>query len=150
MAEPRESSGRGAERRPGSPVPDGVLLGGIVVLVMVPVSVWCAAELGGRLTHGHWPDLTLTAAALSIRHLVTHPDAVAAAWPRDTRAGLPGAAVFWGVWAGIVLVTVTVAGMVVYRVVRRRAIRRAERDAVEDYLASRRFSSARANRDLDD
>lgn len=150
MADPRDGDGRGAgqrgpERRPGSPVPDGALIGGIILLILVPVSVWCAAELGGRLEHGHWPAVGLAGAALALRHLAVHPGAFTAAWPAQARPDLPGPGAFWGVWAALVGIVLGLAGTIAYRITRRRAIRRAEREAVDDYLATRRARAARAD-----
>jgi hypothetical protein len=73
-------------------VPDGVLVGGLAVLVLLPTSVWIATEVAGWFAHGHWPSIGFTAAALSLKHLASDPGGYAAAWPRRSRPGLLSAA----------------------------------------------------------
>lgn len=92
---PRPVPGGGPQRRGGG-VPDGVLLGGLGLLVGVTVLTWSATGLGGLAAHGRWPGgVTFLRTATAVRSFLTAPDDPAAAWPDADPAALPNAAVLW-------------------------------------------------------
>ncbi|WP_299539677.1 type IV secretory system conjugative DNA transfer family protein [uncultured Streptomyces sp.] len=119
-AEPDRSTGRGG-------VPDGLLVGLLVLLLGLAILTWTATGLSGLLSRGGWPDgLTLLRAPLALRELVTAPQDLAAAWPDTPPAQLSGYGFFWGIFISELMVllvaTVFVLGVVTrWRLVRRRA-----------------------------
>jgi type IV secretion system protein VirD4 len=94
----------------------GMVLG--EVLAVTCLVVWAAGEVAGRLAGGSWPKVPVTWSAGILAGLVTHPSQPALAWPRSARELLPGPAPFYGVLAGIVLLSgaVLLAGLAAARV----------------------------------
>ncbi|MGW0575188.1 type IV secretory system conjugative DNA transfer family protein [Streptomyces sp. NPDC002920] len=86
-------------------IPDGLLLGILAFLLGITLLTWTATGLAALLSHGTWPTgLTFTRTPLAMRHLVTDPHDIAAAWP-DTRPGaLSGYGLFWGLFIGQLMV----------------------------------------------
>lgn len=143
--------GRGGGWNPGGPdepghrergVPDGLLLGVISFLLGLTLLVWSATGLAGLFSHGAWPTgVSFVRTPKALRHLVTEPHDLAAAWPETPPEELSGYGLFWGILISQLMVlfvlTVFAIGTVArYRIVRAR--RRAEAagawDADDDSL----------------
>ncbi|QLE73339.1 type VI secretion protein [Streptomyces rectiverticillatus] len=112
------------ERRPERGIPDGMLMAAIVLLLGMTLLVWATTGLAALFAHGAWPEaVTLTRTPLALRHLVTQPRDLPAAWP-DTPAGsLSGYGLFWGLMIGELLVLVVLGVFVVGTVARWKAVR---------------------------
>ncbi|BBA99146.1 hypothetical protein RVR_5648 [Actinacidiphila reveromycinica] len=81
-------------------LPDGLIVGVIGLLLGVTLLVWTATGIAGILAHGGWPQgAHFTRTPRAMRHLVTQPHDMAAAWPQVPRGRLPGAQLFWWVFA---------------------------------------------------
>ncbi|MEU4683741.1 hypothetical protein [Streptomyces xinghaiensis] len=131
---------RGAERRPGSDgsggsggIPDGLLVGLLGFLVTLTVLVWSAAGLSGLLAHGTWPSgAGFTETPLAMRHLLTDPGDLAAAWPRAA-GELSGPGLFWGLLIGEIMVLSVLAVFAIGTAARWRATRRRPHTAGPDH-----------------
>jgi hypothetical protein len=99
--------------------------------------LWVAAEMAGRVAHGHWPHLGLAGAAVAAIRLSGHLGQPRRAWPPAVRAQLGSAAVFWASLAAEIALLATfaiVAGRLVHAYhsnVRRRARRPGMASAAE-------------------
>ncbi|WP_411158120.1 hypothetical protein [Streptomyces eurocidicus] len=117
---------------PGSPrgqrseggVPDGLLVGVIALLLGLTLLVWVTTGLAALFAHGSWPDgVSLPHTPMALRHLLTRPGDLPAAWP-DTPAGaLSGYGLFWGLLIGELLVLIVLGVFVIGTVARWRAVR---------------------------
>jgi hypothetical protein len=109
------------ERQPSGGLPDGLIVGIIGLLLGVTLLVWTATGVSGLLAHGGWPaGAHFTRTPQAMRHLITQPHDLAAAWP-DTPAGaLPGPGLFWGIFIGQFMVLFVLAVWVMNIVARLR------------------------------
>ncbi|WP_405686353.1 type VI secretion protein [Streptomyces sp. NBC_01387] len=125
-------------RRPPPPpqprgIPDGLLIGLIVLLLGLTLLVWLAAGLSGVLTHGAWPDsVSVAHTPVAIRQLASSPHDLGAAWPDTPPSQLPGYGLFWGLLVGELLILLVLTVFVVGTVTRWRALRTAQRTAAAE------------------
>ncbi|OIV36900.1 hypothetical protein BIV57_13880 [Mangrovactinospora gilvigrisea] len=84
-------------RTGGKGVPDGMLLGGLSLLLGGTFAVWLATGLAGLLAHGAWPPVHFTRTPFAVRRLVSAPDDLAGAWGVGAKGGdgMPSGAMFW-------------------------------------------------------
>ncbi|WP_344584826.1 TraM recognition domain-containing protein [Streptomyces lunalinharesii] len=109
-------------------MPDALLVGLIGFLLGLTLVVWTATGLAGLLTHGGWPSgVTYTGTPLALRHLITAPHDVAAAWPGTPKGELSGYGLFWGLFVGELMVLVVLAVFALGTLTRYRAVRAARR-----------------------
>ncbi|MBT2386219.1 type VI secretion protein [Streptomyces sp. ISL-11] len=120
-------------RQPERGIPDGLLVGVIALLLGLTLLIWATTGLAALLAHGGWPDgVTLARTPLALRHLLTRPSDLSAAWP-DTAAGaLSGYGLFWGLLIGELLVLIVLGVFVLGTVARWRAVRARRRAGVPD------------------
>ncbi|WP_018541446.1 TraM recognition domain-containing protein [Streptomyces sp. MspMP-M5] len=120
--------GRGGGRPRSRGVPDALLVGLIGFLLGLTLVVWTATGLAGLFAHGGWPSgVTYGGTPLALRHLVTAPHDMAAAWPHTPKAELSGYGLFWGLFVGELLVLLVLGIFVLGTVARYRAVRAARR-----------------------
>ncbi len=104
---------------------DGLLVGGIALLLGATAAVWLAMELGGLYDHGYWPQASFGSAGAAIRHLVGRPADMAGAWPAaGTR--VPSARTFYVtlcVLLGLLVTLLVAAGRAWLRRGARQAVR---------------------------
>ncbi|MFG3507747.1 type VI secretion protein [Streptomyces sp. NPDC047821] len=134
----RGTQDRGREERG---IPDGLLVGLLLLLLGATLLVWTATGLAGLFAHGAWPDgVTFRQAPLAIRSLVAQPQDLAGAWPATPAGQLSGYGLFWGLFIGELLVLVVLGIFVVGTLARWRAVRAAgkARGAVSGAAAVRR------------
>ncbi|MGK5734086.1 type VI secretion protein, partial [Streptomyces sp. URMC 124] len=113
-----------SERRPERGIPDGLLMAVIGLLLAMTLLVWAATGLAALFAHGAWPEaVTLTRTPLALRHLVTQPRDLPAAWPDTPPGTLSGYGLFWGLLIGEFLVLVVLGVFVVGTVARWKAVR---------------------------
>ncbi|MCK7624547.1 type IV secretory system conjugative DNA transfer family protein [Streptomyces sp. RS10V-4] len=104
-------------------------MGLIGFLLGLTVVVWTATGLAGLFAHGAWPSgVTYTGTPLALRHLVSAPHDIAAAWPDTPKAELPGYGLFWGLFVGQLMVLLVLTIFVLGTVARYRAVRATRRD----------------------
>ncbi|GHF45487.1 hypothetical protein GCM10010218_28370 [Streptomyces mashuensis] len=124
------SGGNGAGERG---IPDGVLLSVIGFLLGLTFLVWAAGGLAGLLAHGDWPDgMSLARTPLAMRHLMTQPRDLPAAWPDTPHDQLPGYGLFWGLLVSEVLVSVVLMTFVIGTVARWRLVRARRAEATAE------------------
>ncbi|WP_079127690.1 type VI secretion protein [Streptomyces sp. TP-A0874] len=112
----------------GGGIPDGLLIGILGFLLALTVLVWTAAELSALLAHGAFPSgVAFTRTPLAIRHLLSEPHDLPAAWPTADPAALPGYGLFWGVFISQFLVLTVLSIFVLGTLSRWRAQRRLRR-----------------------
>ncbi|WP_079110631.1 type VI secretion protein [Streptomyces roseifaciens] len=112
------------EGRPERGIPDGLLMAVIVLLLTMTLLVWATTGLAALFAHGAWPEaVTLTRTPLALRHLVTQPRDLPAAWPDTPADSLSGYGLFWGLLIGELLVLVVLGVFVVGTVARWKAVR---------------------------
>lgn len=118
----------GPPRPHGRGVPDGLLVGGLALLLGGTALIWTATGLSALLAHGAWPDgAGFAGTPQAMRALLTDPRDLPGAWP-DTPAGqLPRPGLFWGVLVGQLMVLLVCALCVLTFLLRRRARRAAGR-----------------------
>ncbi|MGX1760690.1 TraM recognition domain-containing protein [Streptomyces lydicus] len=135
---------RDAPRGRGRGIPDSLLIGLLAFLLGLTLLVWTATGLAGLFTHGAWPDgVTYPGTPMALRHLVSAPHDMAAAWPDTPKAQLSGYGLFWGILIGelmvlLVLTIFTLGTVTRYRAVRaaRRAKARAAREARDSMMGA--------------
>ncbi|MFD3626228.1 type IV secretory system conjugative DNA transfer family protein [Streptomyces sp. NPDC058698] len=114
-------------------IPDGLLIGILAFLLGLTTMVWTATGLAGLFAHGRWPTgITFTRTPVAVRHLVTDPQNLPAAWPDTPAAGLSGYGLFWGLFIGQLMILIVLTVFVLGTVARWKAVRtrrRAERAA---------------------
>ncbi|MFF8032739.1 MULTISPECIES: TraM recognition domain-containing protein [unclassified Streptomyces] len=114
-------------------IPDGLLLGGLALLLGATTMVWTATGLAGLFAHGRWPSgVTFARTPLAMRHLVAEPHDVPGAWPETPPSGLSGYGLFWGLFIGQLMILVVLTVFVLGTTARwraGRARRRTERTA---------------------
>ncbi|MFI1226904.1 MULTISPECIES: type IV secretory system conjugative DNA transfer family protein [unclassified Streptomyces] len=113
----------------GGGIPDGLLIGLLVLLFAATLIAWTATGLAGLFAHGAWPDgLTLARSPLALRELATAPQDLAAAWPQTPPAQLSGYGLFWGLFIGELMVLLVLTVFVLGVVARGRAVRERRRE----------------------
>ncbi|MER6845515.1 type VI secretion protein [Streptomyces platensis] len=153
---------RGAARPRARGIPDSLLVGLLAFLLGLTVLVWTATGLAGLFAHGAWPaGVTYSGTPMALRHLVSAPHDMAAAWPDTPKGQLSGYGLFWGILIGelmvlLVLVIFTLGTVARYRAVRKarrtkareaREARPTDQEAREAERAAREAREARAARD---
>ncbi|AOP50444.1 TraM recognition domain-containing protein [Streptomyces lydicus] len=132
---PHDGRGRG--------IPDSLLVGLLAFLLGLTLLVWTATGLAGLFAHGAWPQsVDYAGTPMALRHLVSAPHDLPAAWPDTPKAQLSGYGLFWGILIGelmvlLVLTIFTMGTVTRYRAVRagrRAAARRARQEALEPLL----------------
>lgn len=90
--------------------------------------MWTATGLAGLFTHGAWPDgVTYPGTPMALRHLVSAPHDMAAAWPDTPKDQLSGYGLFWGILIGELMVLLVLTIFTLGTVTRYRAVRAARR-----------------------
>ncbi|MEU9115894.1 type VI secretion protein [Streptomyces sp. NPDC048483] len=103
------------------------LLGFLLGLTLL---VWTATGLSGLLAHGSWPHgVTYPGTPIALRHLVSAPHDLAAAWPHTPKDQLSGYGLFWGILIGELMVLLVLTIFTLGTVTRYRAVRAARRQA---------------------
>ncbi|WP_431035402.1 type VI secretion protein [Streptomyces sp. P6-2-1] len=114
--------------RPGG-VPDGVLLGVLVLALGITLLLWLASGLAALLSHGHWPAaVSLRHTPLALRSLLTDPKDLHAAWPEAPATALSGYGLFWGLFFGLAMVLVALVLFALSAFARRSALRAARKN----------------------
>jgi type IV secretion system protein VirD4 len=98
-------------QRPG--VSDTTLVAALAALFGACAAFWLASGIGGYLTHGRWPDISLVGTGPSLQRLFTDPGDPMSAWPPQIRSQLPSAQVFYSVLAVLLLVMLALVYLVV-------------------------------------
>ncbi|MFG2830173.1 TraM recognition domain-containing protein [Streptomyces sp. NPDC048434] len=150
-----ERGGRGYRDAPGGRgrgIPDSLLVGLLAFLLGLTVLVWTATGLAGLFTHGAWPDgVTYPGTPMALRHLVSAPHDMAAAWPDTPKAQLSGYGLFWGILIGELMVLLVLTIFTLGTVTRYRAVRATRRtkarEAREAALDARQAAEAREARE---
>ncbi|MFI0983461.1 type IV secretory system conjugative DNA transfer family protein [Streptomyces sp. NPDC021093] len=112
-------------RRSGG-VPDGLLLGLLGLILGLSVLTWTGTGLAGLFAHGAWPTgVTFPNTPVALRHLVTEPHNLPAAWPSTPPTELSGYGLFWGLLIGqflvLIVLTIFIMGVLTrWRLVRAR------------------------------
>ncbi|MFC9233474.1 TraM recognition domain-containing protein [Streptomyces decoyicus] len=126
-----ERGGRGYRGTPdgrGRGIPDSLLVGLLAFLLGLTVLVWTATGLAGLFTHGAWPDgVTYPGTPMALRHLVSAPHDMAAAWPETPKAQLSGYGLFWGILIGELMVLLVLTIFALGTITRYRAVRTTRR-----------------------
>ncbi|MFF4607016.1 TraM recognition domain-containing protein [Streptomyces sp. NPDC001339] len=130
----RRRAGHGHHDRPYGGrergIPDSLLVGLLAFLLGLTLLVWTATGLAGLFAHGAWPDgVDYPGTPMALRHLVSAPHDMAAAWPGTPRSQLPGYGLFWGILIGEVMVLLVLALFALGTITRYRAVRAARRSA---------------------
>jgi hypothetical protein len=116
-----------ADRRGGSGVPDGLLVGGVLLLIGIATLVWTSTGLAGLVQHGRWPaGVAFQHTGRAVRSFLTAPRDVPEAWPDSPPAELPSGTMLWLVFLTQLVILFATALLIAMRVARWRA-RRAER-----------------------
>ncbi|GGO87378.1 type IV secretory system conjugative DNA transfer family protein [Wenjunlia tyrosinilytica] len=95
-------------------IPDGALIGFLLLLLGTVALTWVATGLAGFVQYGSWPDIKFAHTALALRRLATRPSDLEAAWSHpDPVPGLPTPTAFWTTLFILVavLLAVSVLGM---------------------------------------
>ncbi|MFD6422794.1 type VI secretion protein [Streptomyces sp. NPDC060198] len=113
----------------GGGVPDGLLIGGLALLLGVTVLMWTATGLAGLFAHGSWPDgVSLPRTPSALRELAGSPTDLAGAWPATPPGELSGYGLFWGLLISELLVLVVLGVFGLGVVTRGREVRRRARE----------------------
>ncbi|SCK39518.1 hypothetical protein YWIDRAFT_06660 [Streptomyces sp. SceaMP-e96] len=129
---------RGAGRSRGRGVPDSLLVGLLAFLLGLTVLVWTATGLSGLFAHGAWPaGVTYSGTPMALRHLVSAPHDMAAAWPGTPKGQLSGYGLFWGILIGELMVLLVLVIFTLGTVTRYRAVRAARRAKAKEAREAR-------------
>ncbi|MFE6741676.1 type IV secretory system conjugative DNA transfer family protein [Streptomyces tubercidicus] len=129
---------RGAARPRGRGVPDSLLVGLLAFLLGLTVLVWTATGLAGLFAHGAWPTgVTYSGTPMALRHLVSAPHDMAAAWPGTPKSQLSGYGLFWGILIGQLMVLLVLVIFTLGTVARYRAVRTAPRTKARETREAR-------------
>ncbi|MGA4881510.1 type VI secretion protein [Streptomyces lydicamycinicus] len=129
---------RGAARPRGHGVPDSLLVGLLAFLLGLTVLVWTATGLAGLFAHGAWPvGVTYSGTPMALRHLVSAPHDMAAAWPDTPKSQLSGYGLFWGILIGELMVLLVLVIFTLGTVARYRAVRKARRTKAREAREAR-------------
>ncbi|MCF2526813.1 hypothetical protein [Yinghuangia soli] len=116
-------------------IPDGVLIGVLVLLVGATAATWLSTGLAGLVSHQEWPaGVRFSRSGTAIRELAADPGDVAAAWPESPPEALPPASTFWWVFGGMAAFVLALAFLALWawlRVTLRQAERRHAGEAPE-------------------
>lgn len=100
----------GPPRAPQRGIPDGALIGVLVLLIGATTAIWLATGLAGLVSHQAWPEgVRLSGSGTAIRELLGDPGDVRAAWPNSPPGELPPASTFWWVCGGVLAVVLALA-----------------------------------------
>ncbi|MEV0370980.1 type VI secretion protein [Streptomyces sp. NPDC050636] len=114
-------------------MPDSLLIGLLAFLLGLTLLVWTATGLAGLLAHGAWPDhVTYPGTPTALRHLVSAPHNLAAAWPETPKEQLSGYGLFWGILIGELMVLLVLTIFALGTITRYRAVRAARREAARE------------------
>ncbi|BDM73010.1 hypothetical protein HEK616_64970 [Streptomyces nigrescens] len=112
----------------GRGIPDSLLVGLLAFLLGLTLLVWTATGLAGLFAHGAWPaGVDYSGTPLALRHLVSAPHDMAAAWPGTPKGQLSGYGLFWGILIGELMVLLVLTIFAMGTVTRYRAVRAARR-----------------------
>ncbi|MFE7546103.1 type IV secretory system conjugative DNA transfer family protein [Streptomyces platensis] len=129
---------RGAARPRGRGIPDSLLVGLLAFLLGLTVLVWTATGLAGLFAHGTWPaGVTYSGTPMALRHLVSAPHDMAAAWPETPKSQLSGYGLFWGILIGQLMVLLVLVIFTLGTVARYRAVRKARRTKAREAREAR-------------
>ncbi|MEV6013026.1 type VI secretion protein [Streptomyces sp. NPDC051976] len=118
------------KKEPSGGLPDGLIVGFIAFLLGVTLLFWTATGIAGVLAHGGWPgDAHFTKTPQAMRHLVSEPHDIPAAWPGAPVGELPGSGLFWGIFISQFMVLFVLTVFVLNAVARTRARLRSPRQA---------------------
>ncbi|SPE53364.1 hypothetical protein SNS2_1904 [Streptomyces netropsis] len=121
--------GRPDGRLPEGGIPDGLLVGVLAFLLGLAGLVWSATGLAALFTHGAWPEgVTFLRTPLALRHLLSRPQDLPAAWPDTPPDTLPGYGLFWGILVSQLLVLIVLTVFVLGTLARWRAVRAQRRE----------------------
>lgn len=127
-----------APRGRGRGIPDSLLVGLLAFLLGLTLLVWTATGLAGLFTHGAWPDgVTYPGTPMALRHLVSAPHDMAAAWPDTPKDQLSGYGLFWGILIGELMVLLVLTIFTLGTVTRYRAVRAARRAKAREVREAR-------------
>ncbi|MEU2512240.1 type VI secretion protein [Streptomyces syringium] len=116
-------------RLPERGVPDGLLVGVLAFLLGLAGLVWSATGLAAFFTHGAWPEgVTFLRTPVALRHLLSRPQDLPAAWPDTPSDALPGYGLFWGILVSQLLVLAVLTVFVLGTLARWRAVRAQRRE----------------------
>ncbi|MGX8907564.1 type VI secretion protein [Streptomyces netropsis] len=116
-------------RLPERGVPDGLLVGVLAFLLGLAGLVWSATGLAAFFTHGAWPEgVTFLRTPLALRHLLSRPQDLPAAWPYTPPDALSGYGLFWGILVSQFLVLIVLTVFVLGTLARWRAVRAQRRE----------------------
>ncbi|MEU4213430.1 type VI secretion protein [Streptomyces sp. NPDC026206] len=102
----------------------------LAFLLGLTLLVWTATGLSALFAHGSWPDgVSLTRTPQALRHLMTQPRDLPAAWPETSPDALSGYGLFWGLLISEALVTVVLLTFVIGTVARWRGVRARRRSS---------------------
>ncbi|MEU8685002.1 type VI secretion protein [Streptomyces sp. NPDC048611] len=119
-------------------MPDSLLIGLLVFLLGMTVLVWTATGLAGLFAHGAWPTgVTYSGTPMALRHLVSAPHDIPAAWPDTPKGQLSGYGLFWGILIGELMVLLVLVIFALGTVTRYRAVRAARRTEAREARAAR-------------
>ncbi|GHG64219.1 type VI secretion protein [Streptomyces griseocarneus] len=105
-------------------IPDGLLVSVLAFLLGMTLLVWTATGIAAFFANGAWPDgVTFVRTPQALRHLMTQPRDLPAAWPEAEAEALSGYGLFWGVLISEVLVAVVLMTFAIGTVARWRAMR---------------------------
>jgi hypothetical protein len=126
----RDPAGRPGPSRgdSGGGIPDGLLMGVLILLLGVTVLTWTATGLAGLFAHGSWPEgVSFTRTPIAVRDLAIEPRDLAGAWPDVKPSQLSGYGLFWGLFISQLMVAGVLTVFAVGTVTRARAVRAARR-----------------------
>ncbi|WP_338931852.1 type VI secretion protein [Streptomyces netropsis] len=116
-------------RLPEHGIPDGLLVGVLAFLLGFAGLVWSATGLAALFTHGAWPEgVTFLRTPLALRHLLSRPQDLPAAWPETPPDALSGYGLFWGILVSQLLVLIVLTVFVLGTLARWRAVRAQRRE----------------------
>ncbi|MFE5738159.1 type IV secretory system conjugative DNA transfer family protein [Streptomyces celluloflavus] len=140
----RARDGRDTYGGRGRGIPDSLLIGLLAFLLGLTLLVWTATGLAALFTHGAWPDgVGYPGTPMALRHLVTEPHDLAAAWPHTPKDQLSGYGLFWGILIGELMVLLVLTIFVMGTVTRYRAVRATRREAARDAHEAARDAAVR-------
>ncbi|MFD8547397.1 type VI secretion protein [Streptomyces sp. NPDC059649] len=127
-AEPHRPHPRDRPGGRGRGIPDSLLVGLLAFLLGLTLLVWTATGLAGLFAHGAWPNgVDYSGTPLALRHLVSAPHDMAAAWPGTPKGQLSGYGLFWGIFIGELMVLLVLTIFAMGTITRYRAVRTARR-----------------------
>ncbi|MEU9125023.1 type VI secretion protein [Streptomyces sp. NPDC048506] len=137
---------RGHPDRPGGRsrgIPDSLLVGLLAFLLGLTLLVWTATGLAGLFAHGAWPDgVDYPGTPMALRHLVSAPHDMAAAWPDTPKAQLSGYGLFWGILIGELMVLLVLTVFTLGTIARYRAVRAVRRAKAREARKAREAAEA--------